>query len=140
MDSSLENIKEKWCELLENQNLYNIDGGISDNGIVDYNRFDSFLPISLQVASQTIGLDLVSVVPMDIETEDEKAERLRLIRVDTLKALVNDTEFDEKDYHKPKTLGGMLMHLDFIYGNGTADDLSKYTYTFYNSQKSILKK
>ncbi|MCK9477541.1 MAG: hypothetical protein M0R46_16625 [Candidatus Muirbacterium halophilum] len=57
------------------------------------------LPISIKVASKTIGLDVVAVQPMsapigtllfDQETEEQKAERIRKEREKKLKRILGD--------------------------------------------------
>jgi len=64
-----------------------VDSGITNSGITDWNQ-PSLLPVSMQIASKTIGLDLVAVKPMSspiitgfmdfkYETPEEIARRKR---------------------------------------------------------------
>lgn len=117
------NIDTKWDH--KSSNVFDIDkypayhqgtGSFSDN------MFPSILPMASRVAAQTIGMDLVSVVPMRLVTEEMKNEVKAINRERKIESIVEDKEFEEmkiKDHPQYSGPKGNLMYMDFKYG-GTA--------------------
>jgi hypothetical protein len=87
-------------------------------------EFPSFLPIAMRVASKTIGQDIVSVKPMDFNSEEEleriKNEVKQENRDRKIDSLVEGGDFEEMnveehpDYKSGPT--GKLFYLDYQYG------------------------
>lgn len=98
---------------------------------ISMDDWGSLFPIAQKIAASTIATNLVSVSPMDMETKEQKAERERLIRRDVLQSIVDDTDFVEQDYHKPKTFRSQLFYLDCVYG-------SNPTYKILTERKSYI--
>lgn len=86
--------------------------------------FPSFLPMAMKVSAQTVGLDLVSVVPMGSNTQEEidkiKAEVAAENRDRKIDSVVEGKEFEEmKIQEHPEFEGGPsaeLFYLDYSYG------------------------
>lgn len=101
--------------------------GSLDNISTQSNTFESsILPMSMKVAAQTIGLNLVPVVPMGGKTQEEierieseiKAEN----RDGKIESLIEDKEYVEKkrEDHPDWSKGGpsgQLFYLDYKYGS-----------------------
>lgn len=114
-----ENDRDKKIDTLLNNTLAS-DGTTSD--------FPSILPMAMRVASKTVGLDLVSVKPLDSFNTDEELERMKNEvkaenRERKIDALTENKDFEEMkveehpDYKtgpKPK-----LFYLDFQYGTAS---------------------
>lgn len=91
-------------------------------------EFPSILPMAMKLASHTVGLDLVSVKPLDSFNTDEELERMKNEvksenRERKIDALTENKDFEEMkvedhpDYKtgpKPK-----LFYLDFQYGTAS---------------------
>ena len=93
-------------------------------------EFPSLFPISVKIAAQTIGQDLVSVQPMSGPGEMSKEERERIeaeikqknrdVKIDSL---IEGNEYKEEkleqhpDY-KPGS-GGQLLYFDYTYNSST---------------------
>lgn len=123
-------IFEKWTPILKSikdnknirwdhksvfpDNLYNMPINSSSTS-----SFTGILPMASRIASQTIAMDLVSVVPMGTVTEEIENEVKSINRERKIESIVDDKEFkemkvsDHPDYNGPK---GKLMYLDFKYG------------------------
>ena len=94
--------------------------------------FPNLLPITMKVAAQTIGTDLVSVAPIGGgNTPDELKEIREDVKIENrdrkIEAVVEGKEFEEMkvqdhpDYIKPKGPSGQLFYLDFKYGTQSDD-------------------
>lgn len=86
--------------------------------------FPSVLPMAMRVSAQTVGLDLVSVVPMGSNTQEEiekiKAEVAAENRDRKIDSVVEGKEFEEmKIQEHPDFVPGPrgeLFYLDYTYG------------------------
>ena len=89
--------------------------------------FPTLLPIAMKVSAQTIGTDLVSVVPIGGGNSGPEMESIRQdVKIENrdrkIESIVEDKEFEEMkvedhpDYIKPKGPSGQLFYLDFQYG------------------------
>ena len=123
-------ISDKWRDsgILSGIDTKSIDEVYSHNSpdLKDSDLKDfSLLPIAIRVASQTVGLDLVSVNPLSTGLSDDelnkiKNEVIQENRDRKINSVVNDEAFDEMkveehpDYKKYP--GGSLMYLDYHYG------------------------
>lgn len=81
-------------------------------------QFPSLLPIAMQVASSTVGMNLVSVQPMGNIT-DKLINEVKVENRDRkIDSITQDKEYDEMkiqdhpDFNGPV---GKLLYLDFIY-------------------------
>ncbi len=81
--------------------------------------FPSLFPIIKKVAAQTIGQNLVSVKPMEFESEEERIKRETKIREDKIDALMKGIDFKLTEDHEPKHKSPVvdLMYFDYIYGD-----------------------
>lgn len=118
-NSHFDKENDKKIDTLLNNTLAS-DGTTSD--------FPSILPMAMRLASQTVGLDLVSVKPLDSFNTDEELERMKNEvkaenRERKIDALTENKDFEEMkveehpDYKtgpKPK-----LFYLDFQYGTSS---------------------
>lgn len=85
--------------------------------------FPSVLPMSIKVAAQTVGLDLVSVLPMNNNTDEEltiiKAEVEAENRNRKIDSLIEGNEYEEMKIteHPDFNTGprGDLLYLDYSY-------------------------
>lgn len=85
--------------------------------------FPSLLPMAMQVASKTVGLDLVSVQPMDGPGGMSKEERERIEaevkgenRDGKIDALIEGKDFKEmKPEDHPDWKEGNLYYMDYTY-------------------------
>ena len=85
--------------------------------------FPSLLPMAMQVASKTVGLDLVSVKPMDGPVGMSKEERERIEaevkgenRDGKIDALIEGKDFKEmKPEDHPDWKEGNLYYMDYTY-------------------------
>lgn len=89
--------------------------------------FPTLLPMAMKVSAQTIGTDLVSVVPIGGGNTSDKLKEIREdVKIENrdrkIESIVEDKEFEEMkvedhpDYIKPKGPLGQLFYLDFQYG------------------------
>lgn len=85
-----------------------------------HSTFPSILPIAMQVASRTIGMDLVNVQPMGNITDEMIREVNSENRDRKIDSITDDKEYEEMkiqdhpDYIEgPK---GKLFYIDFKYG------------------------
>lgn len=93
------------------------------------NDFPSIFPMVKKIAAQTIGLDLVSVQPMNLPggTSEETMERIKAeVKAENRERKINNVLEDEdykemditehEDYNGPV---GHLFYLDYSYGGST---------------------
>ena len=98
------------------------------------NDFPSIFPIAKKIVAQTIGLDLVSVQPMNSPggTSEETMERIkaevkaenRQRKIDNILEGEEYKEMDiteHEDYNGPT---GDLLYMDFVYGGSTQSSKS----------------
>lgn len=95
------------------------------------NEFPSLLPISMKVAAQTIGLNLVNVQPLGGNSKEEleriKGEVTQENRDRSIDSLLEDKEFkpmkveEHPDYNKGPKMD--LLYLDFKYGGTSSNDI-----------------
>ena len=89
--------------------------------------FPTRLPMAMKVSAQTIGTDLVSVMPIGGGNSGPEMESIRQdVKIENrdrkIESIVEDKEFEEMkvedhpDYIKPKGPSGQLFYLDFQYG------------------------
>lgn len=91
---------------------------------VQSSTFPTVLPMAMKVAAQTVGLDLVSVVPMNINTTDElesiKAEVAAENRERKIDSVIEGKDYEEMklNEHPDFNAGprGELFYLDYSYG------------------------
>lgn len=112
---------------LQNQNLSVYDNTLVGTPIASdgTQSFPSLLPIAMQIAAKTIGVDLVSVVPLGISSEDYermKAEIKAENRDAKIDAVIDDKEYIEKELRDHPDYGkggpsGQLFYMDFKYGD-----------------------
>jgi hypothetical protein len=102
----------------------------NSNGDID---FPSLFPITTKVVTQTIGTDLVSVLPIGGgNTSDEMQEIRKDVNIENrdrkIESIIENKEFEEMkvedhpDYIEPKGPSGQLFYLDFNYG-GTESNI-----------------
>ena len=134
-----EDIIKKWAPILESMgmtvsqldNLSQLAENQS-NQILEETKsedFPSLFPISMKIAAQTIGQDLVSVQPMSGPGGMSKEERERIEaeikqknRDGKIDSLIEGTEYkEEKVEQHPdyKTGGGQLFYMDYTYNSPT---------------------
>jgi hypothetical protein len=90
--------------------------------------FPSILPMAMRVASQTVGLDLVSVKPMESINHEEMDRIKNEVKAENrerkIDALTENKDFEEMkveehpDYKIPGPTG-KLFYLDFQYGTAS---------------------
>ena len=98
------------------------------------NEFPSILPMAKKIAAKTIGLDLVTVKPMNSPggTSEETMSRIkaevkaenRQRKIDNLLEGEEYKEMDiteHEDYNGPN---GSLLYMDFVYGGSTQSNKS----------------
>ena len=89
--------------------------------------FPTLLPMAMKVAAQTIGTDLVSVMPIGGGNSGTEMESIRRdVKIENrdrkIESIVEDKEFEEMkvedhpDYRKSKGPSGQLFYMDFKYG------------------------
>ena len=92
------------------------------------NDFPSIFPMAKKIVAQTIGLDLVTVKPMNSPggTSEEtmmriKAEVKAENRQRKIDNLLEGEEYKEMDIteHEDYSLNGSLLYVDFVYGDST---------------------
>ncbi len=87
----------------------------------------SVVPIAMKVSAQTIGTDLVSVVPIGGGNSGPEMESVRQdVKIENrdrkIESIVEDKEFEEMkvedhpDYRKSKGPSGQIFYMDFKYG------------------------
>jgi hypothetical protein len=96
---------------------------------VQSSTFPSVLPMAMKVAAQTIGMDLVSVVPMNSNTTDElesiKAEVAAENRERKIDSVIEGKDYEEMklnehpDFNGPR---GELFYLDYSYGGTQSEE------------------
>ena len=90
--------------------------------------FPSMLPIAMRVAAQTIGQDIVTVKPMNFNSEEEfekmRSEVKSENRERKIDSLIKDKPFEEMkvEEHPDYISGpiGKLLYLDFQYGTSSS--------------------
>ena len=153
--NSKEETYKKWAPILDNIGITgskadwmaeyaqkHFDDGIQplNTNIVtkdtEVKDFPSILPIAMKVATQTIGSDLVSVVPLSGGNSGDEMEKIRQEvkkenRDRKIDSIVVDKDFKEMkpeehpDYIEPTGATGHLFYLDFKYGDDEEDDKNK---------------
>lgn len=118
MDNKVSEVIEKWNKLTNEAQI-----GLSSS--------NTLFPVAIQLASKTIGLDLVSVQPMDYygltkeERERLESEIKQENRDNKIDSYVDGKEYIEKsikdhpDYKPGPKMN--LMYLDFVYGSQSND-------------------
>ena len=141
MDINKEDIFDKWKPILDSVGAtgskvnwlsqYMEKHEILDNSISPtQSAFESSLfPISMKVAAQTIGLDIVTVKPMPAPigrglSEEERERIENEVKTENrdrkIDSLIEDKDFKEmkvKDHPDFREGFGNLMYLDFKYGS-----------------------
>ena len=124
--SSTQSIVNNWMTEYANLHLNNeINMNTTLVGTQSNESFPSLLPIAKKISAQTIGINLVSVQPMDGLTNDEreriKREVASINRDRKLDSILEDKEYEEfteKDHElfpKIKMPSSSLFYLDFQY-------------------------
>lgn len=114
-----EEIFNKWKSVvLDSVSVGTVSTTISS---MTHSTFPSILPIAMQVASRTIGMDLVNVQPMGNITDEMIREVNSENRDRKIDSITDDKEYEEMkiqdhpDYIEgPK---GKLFYIDFKYGS-----------------------
>jgi hypothetical protein len=112
---------DKWNSLLNAQMLTDME--LNSVGTQSSEVFPSVLPMVRRVAAQTVGLDLVSVLPMNSNTDEEltiiKAEVEAENRNRKIDSLIEGGEYEEMKIteHPDFNTGprGELLYLDYSY-------------------------
>ena len=140
-ETSREEAMKKWAPILsgmgitgskadwmsEYAEMHAKNENLGSSSIEAVEDFPTLLPIAMKVSAQTIGTDLVSVVPIGGgNTPDELKEIREDVKIENrdrkIEAVVEGKEFEEMkvedhpDYIKPKGPSGQLFYLDFKYG------------------------
>lgn len=97
---------------------------------VQSSTFPTVLPMAMKVAAQTVGLDLVSVVPMNSNTTDElesiKAEVAAENRERKIDSVIEGKDYEEMKLNEhPDFNGGPrgeLFYLDYSYGGTQSEE------------------
>ena len=132
MENKKDEVMKKWASIIESTEkkewLSKYSQSIESNQVeentlaseVDQNNFPSIFPMAMRVASRTVGMDLVSVNPMDAYVTDEMIKDVdRENRDRKIESITEDKEYNEMkieehpDYKKGPT--GKLFYLDFKY-------------------------
>lgn len=81
---------------------------------------NSFLPIAIKIASQTIGQDLVAVQPLSANNNEKVNKEVKQENRDRkIESLINDSKYEEMkpedhpDYNKG--FNSILYYLDYKY-------------------------
>jgi hypothetical protein len=137
--TSKENLINKWVSILES---FGVTGSKADwmsewvemqstneqNSIIatQSSQFTNLLPLSTKVASQTIGLDLVTVQPIGGNSQEEIDRINAEIKVENrdgkIESVLDNKEYKEKtiedhpDY-KNGLPSGQLFYMDYKYGS-----------------------
>ena len=137
---SKENIMKKWAPIIESMGVTGskadwMSEWVEMHSINEQNsmlgtqssQFPSVLPIATRVASQTIGLDLVTVKPIGGHTQEEidriEAEIKAENREGKIESVLENKEYKEKTIKDhPDYKNGMpssqLFYMDFKYDTG----------------------
>jgi hypothetical protein len=110
------------------QMLSNNESKIEENTLASdtTTEFPSLLPIAMQVASKTIGMDLVNIKPLASPgMSQEEVDRInnevkKENRDSKIDALIEGKEYKEmnpEEHPDWKTFGSKLLYLDFKYGS-----------------------
>ena len=89
-----------------------------------WNDTSNLLPVSMKVAAQTIGLDLVAVKPMGYGPRKSKKQQQKEDRINKLRKL----EGKDPDVVLPNDEEGpiiTIINMDFVYGNGNNKYITK---------------
>ncbi len=117
-----------WLSKYTNSHQSGILDSENVNSLYTEESFPSLLPIAKQVASKTIGLDLVSVSPIGGGNSGDEIRKIDAeLKSDNrdgkIDSIIEGTEYVEKtredhpDYIKPKGPSGALFYLDYQYGS-----------------------
>ena len=85
----------------------------------DFSNFPNITPIAQRICAKTLGMDLVTVKPMEMSTEPGKSEKqqLRQDRANKIRVI----EGNKPDIELPDDIeiphGVELLYIDFQYGN-----------------------
>jgi len=136
---SKEDTIKKWAPILESMGMT----GSSTDWMSEYaemhsknettlsntttEEFPTLLPIAMKVAAQTIGTDIVPVVPIGGGNSGPEMESIRQdVKIENrdrkIESIVDDKEFEEMkvedhpDYKESVGPRGDLFYLDFQYG------------------------
>ncbi len=118
--------KTDWMSEYAQMHIESEGGPIGDPGLSGQPSFNaSALPMAMKVAAQTVGLDLVSVVPMGSNTGDEldriQAEVTAENRDRKIESVVDGKEYEEMKVqdHPDFKAGprGELFYLDYVYSH-----------------------
>lgn len=136
---SKENLINKWAPIIESMGvtgsnvdwmsewaeMNSINEQNSMTGSQSSSQFPNLLPLATKVASQTIGLDLVTVQPISGNSQEEidriNAEIKAENREGKIESVLENKEYKEKtiedhpDY-KNGLPSGNLFYMDFKYG------------------------
>ena len=110
------------------QMLSNNESKIEENTLASdtTTEFPSLLPIAMQVASKTIGMDLVNIKPLASPgMSQEEVDRInnevkKENRDSKIDALIEGKDFKEmkpEEHPDWKTIGSKLFYMDFKYGS-----------------------
>jgi len=124
--SSTQSVGNNWMTEYANLHLKNeINMDTTLVGTQSNESFPSLLPIAKKISAQTIGIDLVTVQPMDGLTNEEreriKREVATINRDRKLDSILEDKEYEEfteKDHElfpKIKMQSSQLFYLDYAY-------------------------
>lgn len=119
--------KANWmAEYAEMHSINEQNSLLSQSYSDSQSQFPSLLPMATKVASQTVGLDLVSVHPIGGNSQEEidriNAEIKAENREGKIESILEDKEYKEKtiedhpDY-KNGLPSGQLFYMDYTYGH-----------------------
>jgi len=130
---SKEDTIKKWAPILERMGMTGSKAECMSEYVEIHSKneslsdFPTLLPMTKQISAQTIGLDIVSVMPMGGGNSGSEMESIRQdVKIENrdrkIESIVEDKDFEEMkveehpDYRKPKGPSGQLFYLDFQYG------------------------
>jgi len=140
---SKDDLMKKWAPIIDSmgvtgskadwlsqyaQMISNNESKIEENtvGSDTTTEFPSLLPMAMQVASKTIGMDLVNIKPLASPgMSQEEVDRInnevkKENRDSKIDALIEGKDFKEmkpEEHPDWKTFGSKLLYLDFKYGS-----------------------
>lgn len=126
--SRLDQYKENFIKI-QLKNLEN-----DTNGDFDSSKFPSILPIPKRIFAQTMGIDLVPVLPMNGGNSPEELDKIKRDILSENRDRKIETINDGKEYKEMKPEEhpnfkeitdpvGKLLYLDYTYGSTSSDSI-----------------
>lgn len=129
--SSKEDILKKWSPIIESMGVTGSKVDWMSQYVEMHSNNENNIQTTLE--SQTLFLDLVSVMPLGGgNTYDQLEDIKKDVKIENrdriIESFIDDKEYkemsieDHPDYIKPKGPSGQLFHMDYIYGGSTISD------------------